>query len=111
MVFLFKKPSGAGSEFFNYKDYHSIVLMAAYKFILADVGSEGRQSDGGIFKNSKIGKKLIAKQFPFPPSAFVKNVPFLPYYFLGDSAFALSEFMITPFGKLQPNLFVVSMET
>lgn len=51
IVFLFKKPSGAGSEFFNYKDYHSIVLMAAYKFILADVGSEGRQSDGGIFKN------------------------------------------------------------
>lgn len=63
----------------------------------------------GEFLKTKIGKKLIAKQFPFPPSAFVKNVPFLPYYFLGDSAFALSEFMITPFGKLQPNLFVVSI--
>ncbi|KAH7977590.1 hypothetical protein HPB49_002914 [Dermacentor silvarum] len=39
-----------------------IVLMAAvdseYKYILIDVGAEGRKSDGGVLKNSEFGKAL-----------------------------------------------------
>lgn len=95
-------------------DYHSIVLMAScdsgYKFTSADVGSEGRNNDGSIFKTSKIGMKLLSGKFELPPAEFVKNGPFLPYFFVGDAAFALSEFMMTPFGMLELKLFSYSTE-
>ena len=56
-------PPHSGSEFFNYKGFYSIVLMAIvdadYKFIFADVGCQGRISDGGVLRNTDFWKALI----------------------------------------------------
>lgn len=58
---VLQAPVGSESEYFNYKSFFSIVLFALvdanYNFVLANVGSLGRISDGGVFKNSLLWKK------------------------------------------------------
>jgi len=51
-------PCGTGSDFYNYKGYFSIVLMALvnskYEFVYVDVGTNGRVSDGGVWNKCKL---------------------------------------------------------
>lgn len=60
-------PKSSGSLYWNYKKTYSIVLLALvdarYKFIFLDVGSYGRNSDGGVLSNSNFGKKLSRNNF------------------------------------------------
>ena len=57
-------PRNSRSLFFNYKKHFSIVLLALvdadYRFRYVQVGDYGRNSDGGIFKNSALGMGLQA---------------------------------------------------
>ena len=57
-----KCPNNEGSVYYNYKHFHSIVLLAlvdaGHKFIYIDVGANGSASDGGIFRDTKLFKKL-----------------------------------------------------
>lgn len=59
---LIQKPKHGGSEYFNYKQHESIVLMAvvdaSYKFVTIDVGRSGSNSDGGIWESSVFGRAL-----------------------------------------------------
>ncbi|XP_050311513.1 uncharacterized protein LOC126747063 [Anthonomus grandis grandis] len=99
---VIKCPPHTGSEYYNYKGTYSIVLMALvdndYKFIFADVGGQGRISDGGIFQNYLLWKKIDTNQLNLPP-----DVPLpgretsTPYVFLGDGAFALHKNVMKPF--------------
>lgn len=60
-------PARGGSEYFNYKKYPSVVLLALVdgnkKFLCVDVGQYGRASDGNVFSNSNIGKRLTRLNF------------------------------------------------
>lgn len=54
-----RKPHNAGSDDFNYKRYHSIILMACvdanYKFISIDIGGKGAEGDAAIFNRMELG--------------------------------------------------------
>ncbi|KAJ8917036.1 hypothetical protein NQ315_012955 [Exocentrus adspersus] len=95
-------PPNSGSEFYNYKGHHSIVLLAVadsqYVFTLVDVGASGRQSDGGIFSKSQIGQKLKENLLNLPPPRRISSErPELPYVFVGDEAFPLLTNLLRPF--------------
>jgi hypothetical protein len=56
------KPENSGSMYFDYKDYFSFVLLAVadseYRFVFVDIGSEGKDCDSTIFRNSILWKSL-----------------------------------------------------
>ncbi|CAH1997207.1 unnamed protein product [Acanthoscelides obtectus] len=58
---VLESPINSGSQYYNYKRTFSIVLLAVvdsqYKFIFADIGCQGRISDGGVFGNCLLWKK------------------------------------------------------
>jgi hypothetical protein len=98
-------PSHSGSLYFNYKGTHSIVLLALVdanlRFLLVDVGGSGRNSDGGLFANSNIGKALqqgslnIPNGAPLPSSP--PGSPSLPFVLIADEAFPLRPNIMRPF--------------
>jgi len=55
-------PPGAGSHFFNYKDYNSQVLIGIadsnYEFIYFNFGTNGRVSDRGVLEYTDFYDKL-----------------------------------------------------
>jgi hypothetical protein len=52
-------PPNSDSKFFNYKHSFSVVLLALvnvlYTFTVVDIGSYGRNSDGGILHIPNVG--------------------------------------------------------
>ncbi|XP_064115075.1 putative nuclease HARBI1 [Macrobrachium nipponense] len=57
-----KKPKGGGSLYFNYKKFHSIILMALsdakYRFLFIDVGAEGGAGDGGTWQKCNLARAI-----------------------------------------------------
>lgn len=101
-----EKPNRKGSEYFNYKHYHSIVLMAVadanYSFIAIDIGGYGSSSDSTVFQNSNFGKRLERGQLSLPEPQTLPhddNGNEFPYVFVGDEAFALSEHIMRPYPR------------
>nr|CAH7717953.1 unnamed protein product [Callosobruchus chinensis] len=92
-----KAPVNSGSFNFNYKHSHSIVLLgladANYQFTYINVGSAGRNSDGGVYVNSRLSKALENNSIHIPQP---KPLP-------GDEAFPLTEYLMRlfPRGQLQ----------
>ena len=94
----------AGSQYYNYKGTHSIVLMAVcdynYCFTLLDIGDYGRQSDGGVFSNSIFGRAMKHGSLLLPAAETIHvhglRSP-IPYYFVADQAFPLKTYLLRPF--------------
>lgn len=97
-----KRPPESGSQYYNYKKFYSIVLMATvnanYEFIVADVGTNGRVSDGGVIKNTEFGKAIYSKSLQIPsPSQLPNSDKILPYVFVADNAFQMQENLTKPY--------------
>lgn len=100
---MLQAPVQSGTEYYNYKHFFSIVLLAIvdadYNFRYVDVGCQGRISDGGVFKNTSLYKKLEEKTLKIPRPSILQ-VPYaleIPYVLLADKAFALNEYTMKPF--------------
>ncbi|XP_050674464.1 uncharacterized protein LOC126971980 [Leptidea sinapis] len=86
---VIESPTHSGTEYFNYKKTFSIVLLALVdsKYIFGDIGSQGKISDGGVFNNCLLWKRIIRKlDFP-PPCPLPGSNINIPYVFLADGAF------------------------
>ena len=101
---VMKSPENSGSLYYNYKGTFSTVLLALLdanlKFIAIDVGSYGRNSDGGILTHSNLGKAISKNSFNFPPEQPLPNAEHLgpvPHVIVGDEAFPLQKNIMRPF--------------
>jgi len=97
-----KAPPHRVSEFFNYKKYHSVVLLdlvdANKRFLTVDVGQYGRVSDGNVFANSNIAKRSARQNTDLPPDENLGGVP-LRYIVILDEAFPLEKYLMRPFPR------------
>lgn len=96
-------PRNGGSAFFNYKNFHSIVLLATcdakYCFTLVDIGAYGRENDAGVLADSAFGQAFgsHAAHLQIPaPNAIGTSARCLPYVLVGD-IFPLRTWLMKPY--------------
>lgn len=99
---VINKPAHSGTLYFNYKGFCSVVLLAVvdanYKFLVIDVGAQGKNSDGGIFSHSVFGKRFHARRLDFPPDKPLPGTQEpLPHVLVGDEAFPLDRHLMRPY--------------
>ena len=109
-----KHPDNSGSEFYNYKGFFSIVLLAIvnydYEFLYIDVGCQGRISDGGVYRHSTFYTAIennslnLPDPIPFPKSIdpvweYDQSARPVPFVFVADDAFPLGIHCMKPFSQ------------
>ena len=94
--------ANCGSQYYNYRHSNSIVLLAIvgpdYECLYADVGANGRISDGGVWNKCHFSQMLDNRMLALPvpePLPFGKSK--VPYVFVADDAFALKEHLMKPY--------------
>ena len=97
-----RPPKNSGSLFYNYKHTFSIVLMALvdsnYCFLYANVGTNGRVSDGGVFRQTDLADNFEtgAANVP-PPRPLPDDDKDFPFAMIGDEAFPLRSYLMKPY--------------
>lgn len=99
-----EKPKKSGTVYYNYKGFFSIVLLAVvdaqYKFLWADVGSPGSDSDCRIFNRMQLEPSLGRGTIRFPePDPLPNDDLDSPYCLVGDDAFPLRTYLLKPYSK------------
>lgn len=99
---VIKKPPNSGSYYYNYKGTFSVVLFAIvnanYEFIYVHTGTNGRVSDGGIWNQTGIYKRLVANTLNIPKETRLPGCSDpVSYVFIGDEAFPLMEHLMKPY--------------
>ena len=95
-------PPNCGSFYYNYKGYHSIILLALAdaqaKFMWIDVGANGACSDAGIFQGCHLRRAMedlsarVPEREPLPGGTRP-----VPYFIVGDNAFPMKQWLQKPY--------------
>jgi hypothetical protein len=68
---------------------------ANLKFVTVDIGAYGKQSAGGIFRNSVLYQSLEARSLQVPEDTVLPHSEItLLYVFVGDEAYLLTTYII-----------------
>ena len=100
-----RSPGNTGSDYYNYKGFFSIILLAVvtsdYKFLWIDTSGKGSSSDAQIYNISQLQEGLEKNDIRgFPqPDPLPGDTQDIPYFLVGDDAFALRQFMMKPYGS------------
>lgn len=94
---------GEGSLNFNYKKFHSVVLLAVadtdYRFLYVNVGGYGKDCDSNIFKQTEFWNLLSHKKLNLPnPVPLPPEKLKTPYVFVADDAFPMHEHIMRGYG-------------
>ena len=96
-----RNPPGGASQYYNYKGFYSVVLMAVvdahYRFLYVNVGATGSGSDGGVFADTLLKEQLEADDLGIPPAEpLTEDGPDVAYFLVGDEAFPLRKWLMKP---------------
>lgn len=104
-----QKYPNSGSANFNYKNYHSVILLGCCNadgvFTSIECGYAGRNSDGGVFRVSAFGRWLESNN-TLPPSTELPHDQSgnkFPFYFAADAAFPLRKNIMRPYPERNMN--------
>lgn len=101
-----RRPENSVIKYRNYKKFFSVILFAAadadYRFRFVEVGAEGKAGDAGIFNNTPLAQALANGTANIPPPEPLQyddtaNPEHVPYFLIGDDAFAMKEWLLKPF--------------
>ena len=69
-----------------------------YRFLYADVGCQGRVSDGGVFAGCTLADALENRTTNIPdPAPLPGSGQLSPYCIVADEAFPLKDYLMKPF--------------
>ena len=100
---MIEYPKNAGSAYYNYKNFHSIVLLAIcdanYCFPFADTGDYGSTNDASAMSNSAFGQAFDKgpETLKTPRPCNYKNVQKLPFVLIRDEIFQQKSWLMKPF--------------
>lgn len=99
-----QRPHKSGSMYYNYKHFYSVILLALvdadYRFIWVDAGTNGHCSDAQIWNDCELQDAIKKNVLGLPPPEPLEGEDFeLPYFIVGDEAFALRTYLMKPYGK------------
>lgn len=75
------------------------LVSANYRFLMVDIGAQGRHSDGGTFRNSLMGQMFYGDEMDLPQPAPLSedHDEDMPYMIVADEAFQLNKLTIRPY--------------
>ncbi|CAF1470821.1 unnamed protein product [Rotaria magnacalcarata] len=98
-------PTGAETDYFNYKKFHSVIVLAvvdaSLKFTYINIGAPGRCNDSYVYSQSRV---LDVMKNPIYAQNYltIQNTN-IQAHLIGDSAFPLSKNLMKPYTQ-RPNM-------